>query len=310
MTDPNPVSAIPIWYGLLTPILEVLTDGQIWRKRDLHTAVEDHLGLTAEQRAEMLQSGQRRADNRIGWALSALYRAKLVDKPARATFVITDAGRALLAANPAGITAKTLQALPEYQNHTPTRIGTSSIDTALDALASDEEVDPLEQIESGVGRLHAEVAADLLERLREQHPDFLEQSVLDVLVAMGYGGTEGRAARIGGSGDGGVDGVIDQDPLGLDRIYVQAKRYAADNTVGRPDIQGFVGALHGVGAARGIFITTSTFTSGAREYARNLGTRVILIDGARLADLMIRYGVAVQTRQTFTVVEVDEDYFE
>ncbi|WP_454199312.1 restriction endonuclease [Nocardia sp. Marseille-Q1738] len=305
-----PVSAMPVWSGFLTPVLEVLADGHIWRKRDLHTAVEDHVGLTAEQRAEVLPSGQGRADNRIGWALSGLYRAKLVDKPARATFVITDAGRALLAAHPAGITEKILKALPEYQDYTPARTGSSNGDAVADAHVADEVVDPLEQIERGVERLHAEVAADLLARLRGQDPAFLEHSVLDVLVAMGYGGTEGRAARIGGSGDGGVDGVIDQDPLGLERIYVQAKRYAADNTVGRPEIQAFVGALHGVGAARGVFITTSAFTSGAREYAQNIGTRIILIDGRRLAELMIRYGVGVQTRQTFTVVEVDEDYFE
>lgn len=301
---------MPVWSGFLTPVLKVLTDGKIWRKRDLHTAVEDHLRLTAEQRAEVLPSGQRRVDNRIGWALSGLYRAKLIDKPARATFVITDAGRALLQAHPDGITEKTLKALPEYRDYTPLRSGSSSVAPTTGTAEADEDVDPLEQIEHGVERLHAEVAADLLARLRGQDPAFLEQSVLDVLVAMGYGGTEGRAARIGGSGDGGVDGVIDQDPLGLERIYVQAKRYGADNTVGRPEIQAFVGALHGVGAARGVFITTSAFTSGAREYAKNIGTRVILIDGGRLAELMIRYGVAVQTRQTFTVVEVDEDYFE
>ncbi|WP_040837289.1 restriction endonuclease [Nocardia brevicatena] len=301
---------MPVWPGFLTPVLEVLDDGQIWRRRDLHTAVEDHIGLTAEQRAEVLPSGKGRADNRIGWALSGLYRAKLVDKPARATFVITDAGRALLAAHPPGITEKILKALPEYRDYTPARTGSSNGDPVAEAAAADEAVDPLEQIERGVERLHAEVATDLLARLRGQDPAFLEQSVLDVLVAMGYGGTEGRATRIGGSGDGGVDGVIDQDPLGLERIYVQAKRYAADNTVGRPEIQAFVGALHGVGAARGVFITTSAFTSGAREYAQSIGTRVILIDGKRLAELMIRYGVAVQTRQTFTVIEVDEDYFE
>jgi len=305
-----PVSEMPVWSGFLTPVLEVLMDEQVWRKRDLHTAVEDHLGLTAEQRAEMLPSGQRRADNRIGWALSGLYRAKLVDKPARATFVITDAGRSLLAAYPDGITEQILKALPAYQAYTPARTAPSNNIAHDSHVAVEEEVEPLEQIEGGVGRLHAEVAADLLDRLRNQAPEFLEQSVLDVLVAMGYGGTEGRAARIGGSGDGGVDGVIDQDPLGLERIYVQAKRYAVDNTVGRPEIQAFVGALHGVGAARGVFITTSAFTSGAREYAQNIATRIILIDGQRLADLMIRYGVAVQTRQIFTVVEVDEDYFE
>lgn len=155
-----------------------------------------------------------------------------------------------------------------------------------------------------------EVAADLLKRLREQDPSFLEQSVLDVLVAMGYGGTEQRATVLGGSGDGGVDGVIDQDPLGLERVYVQAKRYGKDNSVQRPDIQGFVGALHGVGANRGVFITTSRFSSGATEYAKGINTRVVLIDGQRLTELMIKYGVGVQQRQVFTVVEVDEDYFE
>lgn len=310
MTEPAPVSAMPVWSGFLTPVLEVLTDGQVWRKRELHMAVADHLGISAEQRTEVLSSGQSRLDNRVGWALSGLYRAKLVDKPARATFVITDAGRALLAAHPGGITEKVLKALPEYRDYTPVRSGSSNVGTADDTQVEENAVDPLEQIERGVERLHVEVAADLLKRLREQHPDFLEHSVLDLLVAMGYGGSEGKATRIGGSGDGGVDGVIDQDPLGLDRIYLQAKRYATDNTVGRPEIQAFVGALHGVGAARGVFITTSAFTSGAREYAHNIGTRIILIDGQRLAELMIRYGVAVQTRQTFTVVEVDEDYFE
>lgn len=163
---------------------------------------------------------------------------------------------------------------------------------------------------AGVARLRAEVAAQLLERLRAASPDFLEQSVLDVLVAMGYGGVEQRARRIGGSGDGGVDGVIDQDALGLARIYVQAKRYALDNVVGRPQIQGFVGALHGQQANQGIFITTSSFTRDAVDYARSVNASVVLIDGNRLAELMTKYGVGVQPVQTFTVVEVDEDYFE
>ncbi|WP_349304748.1 restriction endonuclease [Nocardia cyriacigeorgica] len=280
-----PVSAMPVWSGFLAPVLEVLTNGKVWRRRDLHSAVEDHLGLTVEQRAEVLHSGQRRADNRIGWALSGLYRAKLVDKTDRATFVITDAGRALLEAHPGGITEKILKALPEYRDYTPLRSGSSTVAPVTGADSVDEGVDPL--------------------KIRR-----FWNSRYSACWSPWAGGTEGRAARIGGSGDGGVDGVIDQDPLGLERIYVQAKRYAAENTVGRPEIQAFVGALHGVGAARGVFITTSAFTSGAREYAESIGTRVILIDGRRLAELMIRYGVAVQTRQNFTVVEVDEDYFE
>ena len=134
--------------------------------------------------------------------------------------------------------------------------------------------------------------------------------VLDLLVAMGYGGVEQRARRIGGSGDGGVDGVIDQDALGLARIYVQAKRYSADNVVGRPQVQGFVGALHGQQADQGVFITTSSFTKAAAEYARQVNASVVLIDGARLAGLMIQYRVGVQVENTYTVVKLDEDYFE
>ena len=149
-----------------------------------------------------------------------------------------------------------------------------------------------------------------MERLRAASPDFLEQAVLDVLVAMGYGGVEQRARRIGGSGDGGVDGVIDQDPLGLARIYVQAKRYAAENSVGRPQVQGFVGALHGHQANQGVFITTSSFSREAIDYARSVNASVILVDGERFASLMIDRGVGVQAVQTFTIVKLDEDYFE
>ena len=173
-----------------------------------------------------------------------------------------------------------------------------------------EDIDPIEQIESGINRIHSDVGDALLTRLRESHPDFFEQAVVDLLLKMGYGGAEQRGKRIGGSNDGGVDGVIDQDALGLDRIYVQAKRYADGNTVGREAIQAFVGALHGVGASRGVFITTSAFTSGARDYVKAVPSRVILIDGARLVGLMIKYRVGVQVKQSYDIVELDEDFFE
>jgi len=298
---------MPVWSGFLSPVLEILSDGETWRKREPHTAVARYVGLSVEQCAERLASGQSRVDNRIGWALSGLSRGELIAKPVRVTFTITDARRKLIASHPDGITESILKEIPAYRDYIPSKQSSAEMPAAE---AADTVVDPLEQIEAGVARLHGGVAADLLKRLREQHPDFLEHSVLDVLVAMGYGGTEQRATRIGGSGDGGVDGVIDQDPLGLDRIYLQAKRYAHDNTVQRPAIQEFVGALHGVGASRGVFITTSQFSQGARDYASSIGTRVILIDGQRLAGLMIKYGIGVQTRDTFVVVEVDEDYFE
>lgn len=154
------------------------------------------------------------------------------------------------------------------------------------------------------------MAAELLVKLREADPDFFEEAVVQLLLAMGYGGSEQRGKRIGGSGDGGVDGVIDQDALGLDQVYVQAKRYKETSTVGRPEIQGFVGALHGFGATRGVFITTSTFTQGALGYAQSVPTRIILIGGARLVNLMMKHKVGVQAAHIYEVVEVDEDFFE
>lgn len=303
------VSAMPTWDGFLLPVLRVLADGATLQARHLHERVADDVGLTEEQRAETIDSGQLRFRNRIGWAVSSLTRAEALARPRRATYTITDLGRRLLMDHPGGLGEGELRQIPAYRDHQPaTR--TSAPNASPASAPSETALDPLEQINAGVARLRAEVAAQLLERLRAASPDFLEQSVLDVLVAMGYGGVEQRARRIGGSGDGGVDGVIDQDALGLARIYVQAKRYAADNVVGRPQIQGFVGALHGQQANQGVFITTSSFTRDAVDYARSVNASVILIDGDRLSELMTKYGVGVQPIQTFTIVEIDEDYFE
>jgi len=304
--EPFPMST---WHGFLEPVLDVLSDGHTWKTRDLYKAVCDHVRLTANQRAETLPSGQSRAENRIGWATSALYKAELIDKPDRGAYVLSGAGHQFRLAHANDtISEKTLKTLPAYQTYLAAIAKPQS--EPKPPIPGESDADPLEAIENSVATLHSEVAADLLKRLREQDPAFLERSVLDVLVAMGYGGAEQRATVIGGSGDGGVDGVIDQDPLGLERVYVQAKRYAKDSNVGRPDIQGFVGALHGKGANRGVFITTSSFTADAREYARTVGLRVILIDGQRLSELMIKYGIGVQQRQVFTIVELDEDYFD
>ena len=169
---------------------------------------------------------------------------------------------------------------------------------------------PEERIEAAYQELHSTLRRELLERISQNSPAFFEQLIVDLLVAMGYGGTHKNAAQqLGRSGDGGVDGVINEDRLGLDRVYVQAKRYAAGNSVGRPDIQGFVGSLVGLGATKGVFVTTSTFSSGARDFVRHLSQRVILIDGQTFADLMIEHGVGVRTSQTLTLSRLDEDFF-
>jgi restriction system protein len=304
------MSEMPTWDGFMTPVLRVLEDGATRKARDVHQLAADRAGLTVEQRSEVLDSGQLRFRNRVGWAVSSLTRAGALFRPQRGSYVITDFGHQLLTDHPGGLTEGDLKQIPAWREHVPAPRNTHAAQSRTPLEQGDTALDPLEQIDAGVRRLHADVAAQLLDRLREANPDFLEQSVLDVLVAMGYGGVEQRARRIGGSGDGGVDGVIDQDPLGLARIYVQAKRYATDNVVGRPQIQGFVGALHGQQANQGIFITTSRFSDDAADYARSINASVVLIDGDRLASLMIAHGVGVQSVQTYTVVEVDEDYFE
>lgn len=177
-------------------------------------------------------------------------------------------------------------------------------------VAEESGLDPEEQIASGMARINADVADQLLTRILDQEPVFFEQAVLDLLIAMGYGGAEGSATRTQLSNDGGIDGIVDQDALGLSRIYVQAKRYAADNIVGRPAIQAFVGALAGNQAGQGVFITTSRFSADAQAYADQVPTRIVLIDGDRMTRLMIRYGVGVQVKRTVQIVEVDEDFFE
>ena len=305
------ISEMPTWDGFPTPVLRVLRDGAPLSARSLQDNVADDVGLTPEQRGELIDSGQPRFRNRVGWAASSLARAEAVTRPRRGTYVIADLGRKLLVDHPTGVTEPDLRAIPAYRDYIPASRNSASAPLTLDeAEAEASELEPMEQISAGVQRVHEDVASQLIHRLRASSPEFLEQSVLDVLVAMGYGGVEARARRIGGTGDGGIDGVIDQDALGLARIYVQAKRYSTDNVVGRPQIQGFVGALQGQQAHQGIFITTSTFTREAADYARSVAASVILIDGERLAELMIKYRVGVQPVQTYTVVKLDEDFFE
>jgi restriction system protein len=306
--SPITESEVPIWPLFVAHVLRVLSPGETLHRRDIFSRAIDSAGLSESARAETLNTGGLRSEQRLGWAISNLLKAGWIERPVRANYRITAAGREWYANNPEGIsdfsTARMLFA--PFWPHSETRKPMLSI---VDETLV-EDIDPIEQIESGINRIHSDVGDALLTRLRESHPDFFEQAVVDLLLKMGYGGAEQRGKRIGGSNDGGVDGVIDQDALGLDRIYVQAKRYADGNTVGRETIQAFVGALHGVGASRGVFITTSAFTPGARDYVKAVPSRVILIDDARLVVLMIKYRVGVQVKQSYDIVELDEDFFE
>lgn len=294
----------------MAPSLRFLSDGAVHRGRQIGENAAHQLGVTAEQRLELIPSGRARYLDRASWALSYLNRAGAVERPVRGQYRITEAGRRLLSDHPDGIEEKDLRAMPGYVSPLvrTTVADTPQVDQP-DAPSTDSSLAPTEQIEEGIGRLHATVAVDLLDRLHAQEPAFFEQAVLDLLMAMGYGGADGAATRTQLSNDGGIDGVIDQDALGLSRVHVQAKRYAPTSSVARPEIQAFVGALAGTQANQGVFITTGRFTQGARDYAASVPTRIVLIDGARLTSLMIKYGVGVQVKRTLHIVEVDEDFF-
>lgn len=300
---------MPTWEQFMSPSLEVLLDGETRRLRDLYELVADHVSLTDAQRAEVLSSGMLRYHDRVGWAVSDLTRAEALERPSRGYYRITDVGRALLNDFPDGLTPRHLRTLPAYtKSLAAAQAAKAAKETSSAAVQS--QLSPEEQIGAAVDLINADVADDLLARLHGNEPAFFEQAVLDLLIAMGYGGAEGKATRTQLSNDGGIDGIVDQDALGLSRIYVQAKRYAVDSAVGRPEIQAFVGALHGNQANQGVFITTGHFSGGARNYAATVPTRVVLIDGARMASLMIRYGVGVQVKRTIQIVEIDEDFFE
>ncbi|MHA7859940.1 restriction endonuclease [Tessaracoccus sp. Y36] len=305
------MSQMPTWEGFLRYCLLALQDGQVRGRQEINALAAAEARLGSEQIAEMLSSGEPMYANRIGWALSFLANVGALNRPKRGHYVITDAGRRVLARTSGPLSERGFRVLAE-DHESGIRPYTASVRSGLATPAVADEpsgLDPIEQIEQGIGRVENAVAADLLDRLRKGAPEFFERAVVRLLVAMGYGGAEGRAQVTRTSGDEGIDGIIDSDALGINRVYVQAKRYAADSSIGRPALQGFVGALSGKGDA-GVFITTSRFTREAIDYADRTPMRLILIDGDRLASLMIRYEVGVQVTNTYHSVELDEDFFE
>ncbi|OCI30101.1 restriction endonuclease [Oerskovia enterophila] len=304
------LSVLPSWDQCMVPVLRALGDQKSRQRREVFELAADELGLTSEQRLEVGTGGEAKYQNRVGWALSYLDRVGAVERPSRGIYRITVLGQTLAEQFPAGITEKKLR---EYARDGDSWwVSKPSSKAVVDDVVTvkDSVLDPYEQIEVGVGRIHSDVGGALIKRLHAQDPAFFEQAVLDLLMAMGYGGAEGNATRTQPSNDGGIDGVIDQDALGLARIYVQAKRYTPDSSIDRPTIQAFVGALADNSASQGVFITTARYTQGARAFAESVAARVVLIDGDRLARLMIKYGVGVQVKQTYDVVEIDEDFFE
>ncbi len=266
--------------------------------------------MTDEERKELLASGNQAIfDNRVGWAKTYLKKAGLLDSPKRATFVITASGRQTLAQNPVRIDAKFLRQFPpflEFQNASRNENQTEEEIT----ISTTSEQTPEESLDIAYQRIRKSLAAELLNKVLELSPAFFERLVVELLVKMGYGGSIKDAGKaMGKSGDEGIDGTIKEDKLGLDIIYIQAKRWKPGNVVGRPELQKFVGALAGQGAKKGIFITTSNFTKEALEYTPRNETKIVLIHGEHLAQLMIDYSLGCTTQQTYELKKIDSDYF-
>ena len=301
---------IPDYQTLMLPLLKITEDGNEYHTRDLIEALSNEFQLTDEERKEMLASGNQAIfDNRVGWAKTYLKKAGLLASPKRATFVITDIGRQTLAKNLDKIDNRYLRQFPsflEFQNIShnggETEEGTESLEI--------QKQTPEETLDKAYQSIRESLASDLLSKVVQLSPAFFERLVVELLVKMGYGGSIKDAGKaIGKSGDEGIDGTIKEDKLGLDIIYIQAKRWSPGNTVGRPELQKFVGALAGQGAKKGIFITTSSFSNDAKSYTPRNETKIVLIDGEQLAQLMIDHNLGCTTQQIYELKKIDSDYF-
>jgi restriction system protein len=301
---------IPDYQSLMLPLLRIVSDKREYKYRDLIEILATEFQLTDEERQELLASGNQAIfDNRVGWAKTYLKKAGLVESPKRATFVITELGIETLKKNPDHIDAKYLRKFPAFREFQ--HIGHSDNESEEETITLEpSEATPEENLDKAYQRIRKSLASELLNKVVELSPIFFERLVVELLVKMGYGGSIKDAGKaIGKSGDEGIDGTIKEDKLGLDIIYIQAKRWKPGNVVGRPELHKFVGALAGQGAKKGIFITTSNFTKEASDYTPKNETKIVLIDGEQLAQLMIDYNLGCATQQTYELKKIDSDYF-
>jgi len=291
----------------MKPLLELAADGQEHEFRPAVDRLAAVLGLSQKEREKVLPSGTQSVfDNRVGWALTYLVKAGLMERPRRGFFRLTQRGKEVLQHAPPKLDVKYLQRFPEFMAFrerpaTPRR--------RAGAEETEEQATPEELLEQAYQRLREELATQLLEQVKQCSPGFFERLVVELLVRMGYGGTRADAGKaVGRTGDGGVDGIINEDRLGLDVVYIRAKRW--EEPVGRPEIQKFVGALQGNRAKKGVFITTSSFSKEALDYANRIDMRIVLVDGRQLAELMIDHDVGVTTVASYETKRIDADYFE
>lgn len=296
--------AIPTFQEITLPLLRMASDGRVHLLADARKQLAKHFELSSAEEEELLPSGrQKRFSNRVAWAKVYMQRGGLLSSPGRGQFQITDRGRQVLANPPDRVDVKYLERYPEFLE-----FRSRSNETATETAEPNDSKTPEESLEAAYLSIRAGLASEVLARVRSATPRFFEQLVVELLLKMGYGGTGGVGEAIGKSGDEGIDGIIAEDRLGLEMVYLQAKRW--DGTVGRPEIQKFVGALHGRRARKGVFITTGTFSADASAYVRNIDPKVALIDGAQLAQFMIDFNVGVSPDRTFEVKKIDSDYFE
>ena len=303
---------IPDYQSLMLPVLSTASRGEV-RIGEVAEQLADQLGLSPEERSELLPSGKQTViRNRVHWAKFYLSKALLVEMTRRGHFRITARGEKVLDTHPSHIDNKFLRQFEEFYQFIERSNETVEDESqAIIPLLEDEKQTPDETMRKAHRQIESALGQDLLDRIREEPPDFFERLIVSLLLSMGYGGSAENAGRtLGRSGDDGVDGVIEQDALGLDRVYIQAKRYAAGNSIGAGAIRDFFGSLDRHKATKGLFVTTSTFSESARETAQSLSKRIVLIDGSHLTRLMIRHNVGCRIEDTLHIKKVDEEFFE
>jgi len=301
--------SVPDYESCMLPIMKIAEDAREHLLKDSIEAIADQFKLSPDERQQLLPSGSAFViNNRIGWARTYLTKAGLLSKPKRGFFQITPRGVDFLKNHPTGITTKMLREFDEFNDFNGKKPEKTEFSSRNEEVAESTNT-PQEAIESGFFVIKSALGIELLNLIKSISPSRFENIVVELLVKMGYGGSFKEAASVvGKSGDAGIDGIIKEDKLGLDVIYVQAKKW--EGVVGRPEIQKFAGALMGQKARKGIFITTSGFTSDAKNYVDNIDAKIILIDGTRLTELMIENNLGVSVQNTYEIKRIDSDYFE
>ena len=301
---------IPDFQTLMGPLLTLARDGKDHSFQECQDKLAIQFIVSDDERRIMLPSGRARLfTNRVGWAKTHLKMAGLIENRSRGVFRITDRGTALLKEHPDRIDLRILRQQPGYLEARESKKNKTGKKTIQEDCGSDDTQTPEEQIEAASVALRESLGAEILAKMKSASPSFFETLVVELIVRMGYGGTRKDAGKaIGRSGDEGIDGIIKEDRLGLDVIYIQAKKW--EQTVGRPEIQKFAGALQGVRAKKGIFITTSDFSKEAIEYASRIDSKIVLIDGETLWNLLVDFGIGVSTVASYEVKRIDNDYFD